>query len=75
MVNAAVEAGVDVITDVVNQIIVEGVILAQWGLSTIISCYKEKGGSLERGNSREMKFTDQILVIAERIIEKLTIDK
>ena len=35
MVEAAGEAGVDIITDLVNQSIVEEVIPAEWDLSTI----------------------------------------
>ena len=48
-----------------NQII-GGVIPAEWELNTIVNCYKEKGDSLERGNYRGLKLTDQILKIAER---------
>ena len=58
MVKAAGEAGVDMITDVVNQIIAEGVIPAECELSTIVNCYKEKGDSLERGYYRRLKLTE-----------------
>ena len=44
------EAGVDMTTDLVNQIVVEGVVPAEWELSTIVNCYKGEGDSLERGN-------------------------
>ena len=47
MVKAAGEAGVDLITDLVNQITVEGVIPAEWELSTIVNCYKRKSDSLK----------------------------
>ena len=43
----------------------------EWELSTIVNCYKGKGGSLERGNYWWMKFPNQILKIADRIIKKL----
>ena len=74
MVKAAEEAGVGIITDLVNQIIVEGVIPAETELSTIVCCYKEKEDSLEKGNCRGLNLTDQILQIAERdnVDEKLT---
>ena len=52
MINAAGEAGVDMITKLVNQIIVQGVIPAEWVLSTSVNCYKGKGDSLERGTYR-----------------------
>ena len=40
MVKTAGQAGVDMITDLVNQIIVEGVIPAEGELSIIVNCYK-----------------------------------
>ena len=72
MVKAAGEAGLGMITGLVNQIIV-GVIPAERELSSIVNCCcKRKRDCLERGNcSRGMKLTDQILKIAGRIIEKL----
>ena len=70
MVKTTGEAGVDMITDLANQIIV-GVIPVEWELSTIVNCYKGKENSLERENYRKLKLTDQILKIAERIIEEL----
>ena len=42
MINAAGEVGVDMITKLVNQIIVQGVIPTEWVLSTIVNCYKGK---------------------------------
>ena len=38
MVKAAGEVEVNMITDLVNQIIVEGFIPAEWGLSTVVNC-------------------------------------
>ena len=40
VIDAAGEALVDMITDRVNQIIVEEVFSAEWELSTIVNCYK-----------------------------------
>ena len=70
MVKAAGGAKVDRITRPSNQTI-GGVIPAEWELNTIVNCHKEKGDSLERGNYRGLKLTDQILKISERNIEKL----
>ena len=39
MVKVAGQAGGDMITDLVNQIIVEGVISAEWKVSTFVNCY------------------------------------
>ena len=38
VVMAAGEVGVEMITDLVSQIIVEGVIPAEWELSTFVNC-------------------------------------
>ena len=38
MVKAAGEVEVNMITDLVNQIIVEGFIQAEWELSTVVNC-------------------------------------
>ena len=48
MVKALEEAVVDMITDLVNQIVKEGVVPAEWELSTVVNYYKGKGDSLER---------------------------
>ena len=40
------------ITDLVNQIIVERVNPAEWEVNTLVNCYKGKDNSLERGNYR-----------------------
>ena len=39
MVKVAGQAGGDMITDLVNQIIVEGFISAEWKVSTFVNCY------------------------------------
>ena len=48
----AAEAGVDMITDLENQITVKGLIPKEWKLSNTVNCYKGKGNSAKRGNSR-----------------------
>ena len=50
MLKAAGEAGVHMITDLVNQIIVERIIPVEWYLNTIINFYNGKRDSLEKGN-------------------------
>ena len=52
-------------TELANQNIV-GVILAEWGVGTIIKYQKGKGDAL-----RGQKITDQFLEIVERVIGKL----
>ena len=50
MVKAAGEAGVIMIADLVNCIIVKGVIPAEWELNTTVNCNKGKDNSLGRGS-------------------------
>ena len=71
MVKAAGEAGVDMIIDLVNHIIVEGVIPPEWELRSIVNYHKGKCDSLERGHFRGLKLADQILEIAKKIVKKL----
>ena len=52
-VKAAGEAGIDMNTDLVYQIIVEGVIPAEWELSTIVNSFEGKGGPLKRKKKQE----------------------
>ena len=47
MIKAVGEEG-DMITELINQVIEEGDIPAEWRLSTIVNCCKEKGHSIER---------------------------
>ena len=69
MVKVAGEAGVDMITDLVNPLIVDGVIPREWELRTIVNYYKGKGNYLERGNCRGLELAVQI---PKRVVAKLT---
>ena len=71
MVKGGRETEFDMIIGLVNRIIVEGIIPTELEISTIVNYFKGKGGSIERRNYRELKLTDQVLEIAERITEKL----
>ena len=71
MIKASGQFGVDMITDLLNQIVRDGVVPADWELSTIVNSYKGKGDALERGNYRGLKLTDQVLKVMERVVEKL----
>ena len=42
VVKPAVKAEIDIITDLINQINVEGVILAEWEFRTTVKCVSEK---------------------------------
>lgn len=66
MVKSVVKADEYMVTDLMNLIIVERVISAEWKLRTSSNCYRRKGDALERGNYREPKLADHILKIVER---------
>ena len=66
MVNTAGEAGVDMIADQLNQILLR-VAPAKWKYSIIVNCYKRKPDALERGNYWRMILANQILKRAERV--------
>ena len=70
MVKSAGKAGVSMMKDLVNQIIV-GAISAEWKLSIIVNCYTIKGDPLERETNRGPKLTKQILEIVGRALKKL----
>lgn len=70
VVKPAREARIDMITDLINYK-KEGIIPAEWELSTIVHCYKGKRDASQRGNYRGLKLTDQFLKIVERLIRKL----
>lgn len=64
------ETGIDMITDLVNQILVEGAMPADWELCTIVNCYKGKGYSLEKRKYRGVKLADQVLKILEKLLTR-----
>ena len=61
MLKAAGKADIDVIIDLVNHMIVKGVISSAWEVSAIVNCCKWKS----------LKLTDQTLGMAEKMIKKL----
>ena len=60
LVRSAGEAGIEIITNVLIQIIAEGVIPAEWQLSTSLNFHKGKQDALEKGYFRGLKLIDQI---------------
>lgn len=65
------EAGIDIISDLVNQVIAERVIPTEWELSTIENCYKGMREAFERGKYTGLKLTEQVLKAVERDTKKL----
>lgn len=50
LVKSVGEAGADIVTELINQILIKEVILAEWEISTILNCCKGRRGTLERGD-------------------------
>lgn len=65
MVKTAEEVGVNMITELGNQVIV-GVIPTEWKLMKV-KCYDGKRDDLETGNCRRLKSTDQTLKLLKEL--------
>ena len=61
----------DVVTDMVNLIIQEECILSAWENSFLITCFKDKGDVMKRGNFRWLKRLDQVMKVWKCILEKI----
>ena len=59
----------EMIADLTNSIIRDNTMPSEWNDSIIISLYKGKGETLDRGNYRGLKLTEHILKVMERITE------
>ena len=58
----------------VNSIIIESVVPADWSESFIVSLFKGKGSAIERGNYRGLKLLEHTMKVLERKIEFLNLD-
>ncbi len=67
MIHAAGDTAASMIQDLANLIGRDCKIPADWEESFIMCLYKGKGDSLDRGNYRGLKLTEQVLKIIERI--------
>ena len=59
------------IVDLMNAIMREGKVPADWSGSIIVSLFKWKGDALDRNNYRGLKLTDHVLKVIERVIENI----
>ena len=69
MIRAAGDMGTSMIRDLA--IIRDGKVPSDWEQSFIVCLYKGKGDTLERGNYRGLKLTEQVMKILERIADGL----
>ena len=75
MLNASGETGVDLVTELSNSIVDEGVVPADLEVSSIVNSYKGKGGALEQGNYRGLKLLEHVIKVVERIVGRLVREK
>ena len=68
MLKAAGNAGIDLVTSLVNAIIRDGCIPEDWEKSFVINLYKGKGGAQLRKNYRGLKLLEQVMNVLEMLI-------
>ena len=71
MIRAAGDMGASMIRDLAAAIICDGKVPSDWEQSFIVCLYKGKGDALERGNYRNLKLTEQVMKVLERIVDSL----
>ena len=70
MLKSSGEDGVRWMTDLFNQIILDGNIPNDWKKSWMVTVYKGKGDALDCGSYRGIKLLDHVMKVFERVIEK-----
>ena len=71
---SACEAGINMIADLINQIIVERVIPVLWELSDIVNCYKEQGTMYYWTHGNDCSIMQKIQKIW-RVVQKIFLKK
>ena len=71
MIKAAGDTGATMIRDLATAIIRDGKVPTDWEESFIVCLYKGKGDTLDRGNYRGLKLTEQAMKILESIVNGL----
>ena len=56
----------------INAIVKEGKVPEEFNNRYMVSLFKGKGSTLQRGNCRGLKLTDHMLKLVERVTEKIT---
>ena len=71
IIRAAGDMGASMIHDLAAAIIRNGKVPSDWEQSFIVYLYKGKGDTLERGNYHDLKLTEQVMKVLERIVDSL----
>ena len=59
------------ICDLTAAIICAGKVASDWEQSLIVCFYKVKGDALDRGNYHDLKLTEQVMKVLQRIVDGL----
>ena len=71
MLKAVFDICCKIIANLMNAIIREGKIPADWSDSIIASSFKGQGDALDRNNYRTLEFTGHVLKVIERVVENI----
>ena len=71
MLKAVFDICCKIIANLMNAIIREGKIPADWSDSIIASSFKGQGDALDQNNYRTLEFTGHVLKVIERVVENI----
>ena len=71
MLKDAPDISCKIIADLMNTIIREGKVPADWSDNIIVSLFKGKRDALDRNSYRGLKLTDHVLKVIERVVENI----
>jgi hypothetical protein len=71
MLKAAGETGITFLRELITSVMIHGRIPEDWEKSFILNLYKGKGDALNRGNYRELKLTEHVMKVMERIVDEM----
>ena len=71
MLKAATDICCKIIADLMNAVILEGKVPADWSDSIIVTLFKGKGDALDRSNYLGLKLTDHVLKVIDRVVENI----
>ena len=71
IMEAAPDICCKIIADLMNAVIREGKVPADWNDSISVSLFKGKGDVLDRSNYSGLKLTDHVLKVIERVVENI----
>ena len=71
MLKATLDIYSKITADLMNAIIRQGKVPANWSDSIIVSLFKRKGDALHQNNYCGLKLTDHVLKVIERVVENI----